>query len=59
MGRVLGLTIAHEIGHMLLPRYSHSAFGIMRPSLDLERAMLPQFSAVQANLIRTKLAQNR
>jgi len=51
--------MAHEIGHMLLPRPSHSPDGIMRPSLDLERAMPPQFSAVQANLIRTKLAQNR
>ena len=29
-GRILGLTIAHEIGHLLLPTHSHSPTGIMR-----------------------------
>ncbi len=29
-GRILGLAIAHEIGHLLLPTHSHSSTGIMR-----------------------------
>src|SRR5688500_18993207 len=48
VGRVLGLAIAHEIGHLLLPRRSHSAHGIMRASLALGRSILPQFTAVRS-----------
>jgi hypothetical protein len=35
---LLGYTIAHELGHLLLPPNSHSNSGVMRSSLDLERA---------------------
>jgi hypothetical protein len=34
VGLVLGLALAHEIGHVLLPPPSHSPSGIMRPSWD-------------------------
>lgn len=58
-GRLLGLAIAHEIGHMLLPRPSHSTHGIMRPVLDRGRSILPQFTAAQADAIRARLDQNK
>ena len=35
---LLGYTMAHELGHLLLPPNSHSNSGVMRASLDLERA---------------------
>ena len=59
VGRLLGLAIAHEIGHLLLPRKSHSDAGIMRYRLDLSRALLPQFTAPQADIIRARLDQNK
>ncbi|MBM3819434.1 MAG: hypothetical protein FJW14_10535 [Acidimicrobiia bacterium] len=59
LGRMLGLAIAHEIGHMLLPQPSHSPEGIMRPSLELERSILPIFTAAQADTIRARLDQRR
>jgi hypothetical protein len=31
---VLGITVAHEIGHLLLPRQPHALAGIMRAKLD-------------------------
>jgi hypothetical protein len=31
---VMGLVMAHEIGHLLLP-YGHSRTGLMRPSWDI------------------------
>lgn len=33
-GEVLGLALAHEMGHVLLPPPSHSATGIMQPSWE-------------------------
>jgi hypothetical protein len=59
VGRLLGLAIAHEIGHLLLPARSHSAHGIMRAGLDLGRSILPQFTAVEAGVIRARLDQNK
>ena len=35
---LLGYTIAHEIGHLLLPPNSHSWQGVMRPVINLEEA---------------------
>jgi len=35
-GRILGLTIAHEIGHLLLPTHSHSPTGIMRAEWEFK-----------------------
>ena len=66
-GRFLGHFMAHELGHLLLPQYSHSATGLMRARWnreDLERAQhgLLRFTPDQAALIRsraTALAENR
>jgi hypothetical protein len=59
IGRILGLAIAHEIGHMLLPPPSHSREGIMRSALDLKRSFLPLFTVTQAGAIRTRLVQRK
>jgi hypothetical protein len=59
VGRLLGLAIAHEIGHLLLPARSHSAHGIMRAALDLGRSILPQFTAVEAGVIRARVNQSK
>jgi hypothetical protein len=34
VGKILGIALAHEIGHVLLPPPSHSPRGIMRPSWE-------------------------
>jgi hypothetical protein len=57
---LLGLAIAHEIGHLLLPTGSHSPGGVMRGQWDnrqlaLARAKLLRFTAQQAELIRAHL----
>lgn len=58
---VLGLAIAHEMGHLLLPNRSHSMSGVMRQNID--RAQLHRmtnrqlgFSAEQGTLIRARIA---
>jgi hypothetical protein len=52
---VLGRVLAHEVGHMVLPAYSHSESGIMRAVLD--RSTAPQrFSREQIATIRTTVA---
>ena len=35
VAELLGVVIAHEVGHLLLPPNSHTAGGIMSPDLDL------------------------
>ena len=35
---LLGYVMAHELGHLLLPRNSHSTEGVMRPVINLEQA---------------------
>jgi len=57
---LLGVVIAHEIGHLLLPYGSHSSNGLMRGEWDtrqlsLAGARLLRFTAQQANLIRAHL----
>jgi hypothetical protein len=61
-GRFLGHFMAHELGHLLLPQYSHSPKGLMRAQWsreDLEMAQYGrlQFTPEQASLIRSKAAQ--
>ena len=53
--RVLGLVLAHEIGHFLLPGDGHSETGVMRRSLDYRSTELPTFTDAQAASIRTLL----
>ena len=50
---VLGLVMAHEIGHLLLPPGSHSRSGIMRASLDFR--LQGGFTREQAEQIRGRL----
>lgn len=57
-GKYLGHFMAHELGHLLLPQYSHSSTGLMRAQWnrdDLERAQHGQlrFTPEQASLIRS------
>jgi hypothetical protein len=57
-GKYLGHFMAHELGHLLLPQYSHSSKGLMRAQWnrdDLERAQHGQlgFTPEQASLIRS------
>jgi hypothetical protein len=57
---LLGVVIAHEIGHLLLPYGSHSSRGLMQGEWDnrqlfFARARLLRFTAQQAELIRAHL----
>jgi hypothetical protein len=57
---LLGFVMAHEIGHLLLPRGSHSGAGLMRSNWDvrdLGRVDLQnlQFSTEQASQIRSTI----
>lgn len=60
---LLGLVIAHEIGHLMLPANAHSLTGLMRPrwsTLEFrDGAPLPHFAFTdtQAGLIRHRLRQ--
>ena len=55
---VLGYVMAHELGHLLLPPNSHSATGIMRPTVNLDKgvgALRVSFTPQQAELIAGKI----
>ena len=54
---LLGYTMAHELGHLLLPAHSHSDSGVMRASLDLQRAAEKKlcFTSEQAQIILARL----
>jgi hypothetical protein len=54
-GEILGLVIAHEVGHLLLRDDSHSLHGIMRPEIDLRSRHRPYFTQPQAEQIRAAL----
>jgi len=61
---VLGMTMAHEVAHLLLPNNGHSPSGIMRDSWtqsDYKKAGLGQlfFTKEQARLMRDALAAVR
>jgi hypothetical protein len=57
---VMGLVMAHEIGHLLLP-YGHSRTGLMRPSWDIGDLQSAHnrsdfaFTPEQADIIRKTL----
>ena len=56
-GRILGVTMAHELGHLLLPHGNHAASGLMRAAwdpLDFRNAAagLLQFTMQQGEQIR-------
>ena len=60
VGLVLGHVIAHELGHLLLQRATHSAAGLMRATLDLRLAQQGRllFTAPEAQAIRAAIARN-
>jgi hypothetical protein len=60
IGDILGLAIAHELGHLLLPGSSHSSTGIMRAEWngdDIRHGVAGSlaFTSAQAALIRSKV----
>jgi hypothetical protein len=61
---VLGVAIAHEIGHLLLPDNTHSETGLMRAdwtTADLQLAQRGRllFTAEEGELLRTLVAARR
>jgi len=60
VGLVLGHVIAHELGHLLLQRATHSAAGLMRATLDLQLAQQGRllFTAAEGQAIRAAIARN-
>ena len=63
-GDVLGLALAHEIGHVLLPPPSHSSSGIMQPSWegdDLRHVLFGDvtFTDGQVLAMRSRLASRQ
>lgn len=59
---VLGHTIAHEIGHLLLGTNSHAKVGVMRPTwgdreVRLANTGLLVFTEAQANLMQDQIAR--
>lgn len=53
---LLGLVIAHELGHLLLPGPEHSSDGIMTKGIDTDpRAMRARFSPQESLAIRARL----
>ena len=52
---VLGLVIAHEVGHLLLPHGDHSSSGIMQVAFDLSVRWPQRFTREEAAHIRAAL----
>jgi len=57
--RALGLTVAHELGHVVLPEYSHSPSGLMRAEWDGHIGTIPDFLSFQAVIVRNTLANQK
>ena len=57
VGALLGVVMAHEIGHLFLPPNSH-ALGVMAAKIDFSRIEQggPSFDPDQATMIRTRIA---
>jgi hypothetical protein len=55
--RLLATVLAHEIGHLLLPEYSHSPDGLMQAKLWGRSPNVPDFTDEQAATIRALLMQ--
>ena len=54
--RLLGQTIAHEVGHLLLPAGSHADRGIMQAHLGVRAYSASYFTPEQGAAIRARLA---
>ena len=59
LAHILGHIMAHELGHLLLGGEAHSAAGVMRATLDVERALQGglAFTAAEGRAIRSLLSQ--
>jgi len=55
VGTVIGIAIAHEVGHLLLSEHAHSRSGIMRADLNLQELIPQEFTRGQGDAIRAKL----
>ena len=55
--RLLGQTIAHELGHLLLPSDSHADRGIMQAHLGVRAYSSSYFTPEQGVAIRARLAE--
>jgi len=51
-GDALGLVIAHELGHVLLPARRHSRNGIMQENYNVHRSYTLKFSAEESAAMR-------
>ena len=52
---VLGYAVAHELGHLLLPEYSHAPTGIMRAGFDPDTSPGLRFTELQGAQLRKRL----
>jgi hypothetical protein len=57
-GELLGLVIAHEVGHILLPGGRHASEGIMREAFDFSLRMPLHFTDEEASMLRARLSRD-
>jgi hypothetical protein len=55
LDQVLALALAHELGHLLLPDYSHTKRGLMRAARTNRIVEMPNLLPTQAATIRMML----
>jgi hypothetical protein len=55
VGDVVGKVLAHEVGHLLLPRPGHSSRGIMQANVELASVEQASFTDAQAQAMREAL----
>jgi Zn-dependent peptidase ImmA (M78 family) len=58
-GDALGLVIAHELGHVLLPGRGHSRSGIMQANYDVFLSYRLKFTAEESAAMRAFIASTR
>ena len=56
--RILGVVVAHELGHVLLPAHSHSDTGIMKGRANLWAKIAHEFTAEEGEAIRATLLRD-
>ncbi len=59
VGASLGLIIAHELGHLLLPGYPHSHSGIMQAGHDFRGRVPLRFTGAEAKAIQHRVCVER
>jgi len=57
--RALAAVMAHELGHVLLPEYSHARTGLMRARWNGPLTRIPDFTTSQAESIRLEASARR